>query len=177
MEKINLVKSDKCKVYLRAITSEDTDMVVEWRNSKEVVENFIYRQPISLEEHKKWLETEVNTGLVHQFIICMSDSGKPVGSVYLQHFDEENHKAESGIFIGDADSKGKGIGTEAITLLKKYAFETLKLHKISARVLAYNTASVKMHEKAGYKIEAHLKDELLINGKYEDLILFGAINN
>jgi RimJ/RimL family protein N-acetyltransferase len=43
-------------------------------------------------------------------------------------------------------------------------------------VLAYNVASLKLHEKAGYNKEAYLKDELFIEGKYEDLVLFGAIN-
>jgi RimJ/RimL family protein N-acetyltransferase len=37
-------------------------------------------------------------------------------------------------------------------------------------------ASLKLHEKAGYLKEAYLKDELFIEGKYEDLVLFGAIN-
>ena len=51
------------------------------------------------------------------------------------------------------------------------------MHKVVARVLAGNTASVRLHEKSGYKQEAYLRDELFLDGKYEDLILFGAINN
>jgi UDP-4-amino-4,6-dideoxy-N-acetyl-beta-L-altrosamine N-acetyltransferase len=163
-------------IYLRPITVEDTDMVLSWRNKKEVVENFIYRKPITREEHLNWLATKVDKGLVHQFIVCLNEDNRPVGSVYLQHFDEENKKAESGIFMGDESIKGKGIGTEAIVLLKNYAFETLGLHKLMARVLAYNAASLRLHEKAGYIKEAYLKDELFIEGKFEDLVLFGAIS-
>jgi UDP-4-amino-4,6-dideoxy-N-acetyl-beta-L-altrosamine N-acetyltransferase len=163
-------------IYLRPITAEDTDMVVAWRNHDEVVKNFIYRKPISREEHLNWLETKVNTGLVHQFVVCMNEDDMPIGSVYLQHFDEENSKAESGIFLGDECEKGKGIGTESLRLLMKYAFEVLGLHKLMARALSYNMASLKLHEKAGYLKEAYLKDELFIEGKYEDLVLFGAIN-
>jgi UDP-4-amino-4,6-dideoxy-N-acetyl-beta-L-altrosamine N-acetyltransferase len=163
-------------IYLRPITVEDTDMVLSWRNKKEVVENFIYRKPITREEHLNWLATKVDKGLVHQFIVCLNEYNRPVGSVYLQHFDEENKKAESGIFMGDESIKGKGIGTEAIVLLKNYAFETLGLHKLMARVLAYNAASLRLHEKAGYIKEAYLKDELFIEGKFEDLVLFGAIS-
>jgi UDP-4-amino-4,6-dideoxy-N-acetyl-beta-L-altrosamine N-acetyltransferase len=174
------VKSDLIikgkQIYLRPITIEDTDMVLKWRNKKEVVGNYIYRKPITTEEHLNWLKTKVGTGLVHQFVVCMVEDGKPIGSVYLQHFELENKKAESGIFIGDDNVQGRGIGTEAVMLLKKYAFEDLGLHKLLARVLAYNIASLKLHEKAGYIKEAYLKDELYIDGKYEDLILFGAIN-
>jgi UDP-4-amino-4,6-dideoxy-N-acetyl-beta-L-altrosamine N-acetyltransferase len=163
-------------IYLRPITVEDTDMVLSWRNKKEVVENYIYRKPITREEHLNWLATKVDKGLVHQFIVCLKGDNRPVGSVYLQHFEEENRKAESGIFMGEESIKGKGIGTEAVVLLKNYAFETLGLHKVMARVLAYNAASLRLHEKAGYTKEAYLKDELFIEGKFEDLVLFGAIS-
>ena len=37
---------------------EDTDVVVRWRNEKIVVENFIYRKPISKEEHLNWLKNK-----------------------------------------------------------------------------------------------------------------------
>ncbi|MBQ1193111.1 MAG: GNAT family N-acetyltransferase, partial [Lachnospiraceae bacterium] len=87
----------------------------------------------------------------------------------------ENKKAESGIFLGEV--YGKGIGTQAYKLLLDYAFNELGMHKVVARVLAGNTASVRLHEKSGYKQEAYLRDELFLDGKYEDLILFGAINN
>lgn len=164
------------QVYLRPITVEDTDVVVRWRNEKIVVENFIYRKPISKEEHLNWLKNKVDTGLVHQFIICRNEDDLPLGSIYLQNFEEDNKKTEWGIFLGEKEAFGHGVGTEAAKLLLKHAFENLDYHKVVSRVLAYNKASVRMNEKAGYVQEAYLKDELFLDGKYEDLIFFGAIN-
>lgn len=163
-------------VYLRPITIADTDMVVKWRNEKAVVENFIYRKPVTRKDHLNWLETKVDKGLVHQFIICMNSDGFPVGSIYLQNFEVDNKKAEWGIYIGEEKAYGKGVGTEAAKLILNYAFENLGMHKVVSRVLAYNQASIRMNEKAGYVKEAYFKDELYIEGKYEDLIMFGAIN-
>ncbi len=163
-------------IYLRPISEADTDLVLSWRNQKNVVENFIYRKPISKEEHLNWLKNRIDTGLVHQFIICKNENDKPIGSIYLQNFDEESRQAEEGIFIGETDIQGKGIGAEAAILMINYAFEELKLHKLKARVLGYNIASRKMHEKAGYIQEACFKDELYLDGRYEDLIFFGIIN-
>lgn len=164
------------QVYLRPITLEDTDMVVRWRNGKTVVENFIYRKPVSKEEHLNWMKNKVDTGRVHQFVICRNEDDMPVGSIYLQNFEEENKKGEWGIFLGEKEAYGKGIGTEAAKLILAYGHETLGLHKVISKVLAYNRASVRMNEKAGYTQEAYLRDELFLDGKYEDLILFGAIN-
>lgn len=164
------------QIYLRPITIEDTDNVVRWRNDRKIVENFIYRKNISREEHLNWLHNKVEAGQVIQFIICDRQTDKPLGSIYLQNFNEESRQAEEGIFLGEEEAYGRGIGTEAAELVLKYAFETLKLHKLTARVLSYNQGSRKMHEKAGYVMESYLKDELFLNGKYEDLIFYGAIN-
>lgn len=164
------------QIYLRPITADDTEIVVRWRNKPAVMGNFIHRKPVSREEHENWLADKVYKGLVHQFIVCRNEDDMPLGSVYLQHFEEEHKKAEEGIFIGEEQVYGKGIGTEAAKLMLRYVFEELRLHKVVARVLAYNKASIRTHEKAGYVQEAYFKDELFLDGKYEDLIFFGAVN-
>lgn len=162
-------------VYLRPITMEDTKLVVRWRNQPSVVRNFIYRKPISCKEHEEWLTNKVFKGLVHQFVICANEGDIPLGSVYLQNFEKEHKRAESGVFLGE-EACGRGVGTEAVRLMADYAFETLGMHKLTARVLAHNMASRRLHEKAGYIQEAYLKDELFLDGQYEDLILFGAFH-
>lgn len=165
------------KIYLRPITMEDTDLVVKWRNDERVVQNFIYRKPISREEHINWMEQKVATGKVIQFIICDMQTDKPLGVVYLQNIEEEHSKAEEGIFLGEEEAFGRGIGTEAAKLMIQYAFETLGLHKLTARVLAYNIASRRMHESAGYEQEAYFKEELYLEGHYEDLIFYGILHH
>lgn len=165
------------KIYLRPITMEDTERVVKWRNSENVVKNFLYRKPISKQEHIDWFNTKVRTGKVHQFIICGKVDDMPLGSVYLQNFDDENKKAEYGIFIGEQGAYGCGIGTVSLGLLLKYGFEELLLHKIFGRILSYNKASIVIAQKSGCVQEAYLKEEIFINGKYEDLIFMAKINN
>lgn len=164
------------QVYQRPITAEDTEMVVRWRNRPEVVTNFIYRRPVSRDDHQRWLEDKVFRGLVHQFVVYGNEGDVPLGSVYLQNFEEEHRRAESGIYMGAEQTRGKGFGTEAVKLMADYAFGTLGIHKLTARVLAHNMASRRLHEKAGYVQEACLRDELFLDGRYEDLILYGAIN-
>lgn len=164
------------QIYLRPITAEDTDMAVRWRNQPGVVENFIYRKPISRQDHENWLENKVFKGLVHQFIICRNEDDKPLGSAYLQNFAEESRRAEWGIYLGEEQAYGKGVGTEAGNLILDYAFNTLGLHKVVSRVLARNKASARMSEKVGSIQEAYLRDELFLDGRFEDLILFGIFN-
>ncbi len=164
------------QIYLRPITADDTELAVRWRNQPSVVANFLYRKPITPKDHEDWLANKVFKGLVHQFIVCRNEDDKPLGSAYLQNFDEESRRAEWGIYLGEEQTYGKGVGTEAGHLILDYAFNTLGLHKVVSRVLARNTASARMSEKVGSIQEAYLRDEYFLDWQYEDLILFGIFN-
>ena len=106
------------QIYLRPICAADTDRVVRWRNDKNVVKNFIYRIPLSREAHLDWLKNKVERGYVHQFVICRNEDKMPLGSVYLQNFEEQNKKAEEGIFLGEEQAYGhRGCKTNAAICL------------------------------------------------------------
>ena len=102
---------DGAAVTLRPITDADTDLIVKWRNTPSVVQNFIFRQTFTPEMHRSWLATKVATGQVVQYIIVDKADGKPVGSVYYRDIDPHNRSAEYGIFIGEESARGKGLGT------------------------------------------------------------------
>lgn len=163
------------RIYLRPITMQDTDLIVTWRNEDRVRRNFIYQAPFTREGHENWMRTKVAAGEVVQFIICEKETDRPVGSVYFRDIDRSNKKAEYGIFIGEADSAGKGIGSETARLAVDYARDVLKLHKLLLRVFADNMAAVKSYQNAGFVQEALLKDEFLQNGQYRDLILMAVL--
>ena len=162
-------------IYLRPITMEDTDLIVRWRNSQRVRRNFIYQAEFTKEGHEAWMRNKVATGEVIQFIICLEENSRAVGSVYFRDIDRNDRKAEYGIFIGEADAAGKGIGTQTAKLAVAYARDVMKLHKLILRVFADNTAAVRSYEKAGFVQEAYLKDEHFINGAHRDLLLMAVI--
>lgn len=163
-------------IFLRPMTKEDTDLIVNWRNSDAVRKHFIYREPFTRESHLRWLETVVNTGRAVQMMVCEKPAGRPVGSVYIRDIDPKHHKGEYGIFIGEEDARGRGIGTAAARLMIRYAFEELKLHKLFLRVFADNRRAVRSYEKAGFQQEGCLRDDVCVEGEYRDMILMAVIN-
>ena len=108
-------------------------------------------------------------------MICEIASGRAVGSVYIRDIDREHNKAEYGIFIGEAEARGRGIGTGAAKLMLRYCFQEEKLHRVYLRALAGNDRAVRSYEKAGFVKEACLKDDVFLNGKYCDIIWMAAI--
>ena len=157
------------------ITDADTDLIVKWRNTPSVVQNFIFRQTFTPEMHRSWLATKVATGQVVQYIILDNADGKPVGSVYYRDIDNHNRSAEYGIFIGEESARGKGLGTEAARLFTDFGFAGLHLHRISLRVLAENAAARRSYEKAGFVQEGVFRDMELLDGAYRDVVFMAKL--
>lgn len=164
------------QVYIRPITEQDTDLIIEWRNSEAVRPYFIYQKPFTREGHLNWLKTMIETGCGYQFIVCRIEDDEPIGCTYLRDYDREHNKIEYGVFLGSENIKGQGIGTEILGLTLQFAFDTLKVHKVFARAFADNQASIRSFLKGGFTKEAYLKDEVRVNGEYRDIVLLGIIN-
>lgn len=163
-------------IYLRLMTKEDTDSIIKWRNSDRVRKNFIDRNLFTVEGHERWIETMIKPGHAVQFLIVEKSTEKPIGSVYLRDIQKTHRKAEYGIFIGEETAAGKGYGTQAAKLMLQYGFDVLKLHKIYLRALAENKQAIRSYEKAGFQKEGFLRDEVLVDGSFYDLIWMAVIN-
>ena len=169
-------KDEEAGIYLRLMTYGDTDNIVAWRNSDAVRRNFIYQELFTRESHENWIHTMVETGKVVQTIICELSTNQPLGSVYIRDIDRHHNKAEYGIFIGEPQARGRGIGTAAAKLMLRYCFEEEKLHRVFLRAFATNQQAIRSYEKAGFVKEALLRDDVCIDGKYCDIVLMGVLN-
>ena len=168
-------QDEKAGIYLRLMTYEDTDLIVTWRNSDAVRRNFIYQELFTREGHENWIRTQVDTGRVVQTIICDIATDRPLGSVYIRDIDRHHNKAEYGIFIGEADARGRGVGTAAAKLMLRYCFEEEALHRVYLRAFADNQQAIGSYERAGFKREGLLKDDVCIDGVYRDIVWMAAV--
>ena len=83
-------------------------------------------------------------------VYLFSSNKIAISSIYFRDIDHDNKKAEYGIFIGEADAAGRGIGSETARLAADYARDVLKLHKLMLRVFADNVGAVKSYQNAGF---------------------------
>lgn len=162
------------RLLFRPINVDDTDMVLKWRNSEAIRNNFIYRREITREDHLSWLRNRVETGEVIQFIIIEKDTDTPIGSVYVRDIDRDRMTGEYGIFIGEEDARGRGYGTETAKAMVKYFFEDLKFNKLTLRVLAKNKAAARSYENAGFKADE--TKSITINYTDTDIIFMSVCN-
>lgn len=173
---MNEYRDREVGIYLRLMTCGDTDLIVEWRNCDAVRKRFVYREPFSREGHENWIRSMIETGKAVQMMICDLEKGTPLGSVYIRDIDRQHNKAEYGIFIGEPSARGRGVGTAAAKLMLRYCFEEERLHRIFLRVFADNRQAIRSYEKAGFRQEGFLRDDVRIDGQYCDMVWMAAVN-
>lgn len=95
-----------------------------------------------------------------------------IGTLSLHNIDWITRRGEIGYMIGESSCWGRGISTEAVSLITDYGFNRLNLNKITAGVTAGNEGSVKVLLKNGYKQYATEPQEYYLEGKYLDVERF-----
>ena len=74
------------------------------------------------------------------------------------------------------DRKGLGYGRESLKLLLAWTFETKKFHRVWIDCKEYNSIALNLYESLGFVREGLLREILLTNGVYENLIVFGMLD-
>ena len=72
--------------------------------------------------------------------------------------------------------KGLGYGREAFKLLMKWSFEIKKFHRAWLDCKDYNEIAIHLYTSEGMTQEGLIRETLLTNGVYENLIIFGMLN-
>lgn len=102
------------------------------------------------------------------FLICRLPDCRILGSINLsQIFLGGFRSAYLGYYLG-ARYAGQGYMTEAMSLMLKYAFIHLKLHRLEANVQPDNAASVALIKRAGFIREGYSRRYLKIGGRWRD---------
>ena len=155
-------------VELRKLTLSDTSNIVKWRNSLEVKKNLYSQKDVTEEQHIDYFKKYVITNKIVQFIIVVD--GVDCGTTFLKNIDEEKREAEFGIFIGEAEYRGRGISPIATQIIVDYGFNVLELKRIYLTVLEDNIPAIKGYLKAGF-----IKTGLIENGYCRNGVSYNII--
>lgn len=147
----------------------------EWANDPGVMRLMGRAAPVDEAEHEVWFQTVVSRADCAYFAIELTDGSLHVGNIWLWAIDPRHRKAELRVVIGDPESRHLGLGSEAIDLLCRHAFETLHLHRIYAYVLVINPAGRRAFERAGFSLEGTLTDDRWQGDGFTDTALLARL--
>ena len=109
-------------------------------------------------------------------ILAIDVGGLAVGAVGISRgTDVERYTAEIGYWLGEP-YWGRGIVTEAVTLLTAHAFEQGNVLRLFALPFSSNARSARVLEKAGYEREGVLRASAVKYGQPRDQLLYARVN-
>lgn len=164
-------------VTLRQMTHDDLQMVCDMFNDPEM-ENYVvgWSFPLSIEQQKQWYEKNINDQQNFRFVIDTPDDGS-VGIATLTEIDWKNRRALHGIKLASKERRTKGIGTDTVMALMRYAFDELGLHRLDGAWFDFNSASKALYTKCGWKEEGVRRDYIYKQGRWRDLIVVGILDS
>src|SRR6188508_1815625 len=112
-------------IYLRALEPNDLEFVYAMENDQSIWEVSNTYTPYSRFLIRQYLENahqDIYEAKQLRLAICSRDNLKAIGLIDLFEFDPKNNRAGIGILVQNAGFRNKGIGSEALELLIRYAF-------------------------------------------------------
>lgn len=176
------------RIRLRRIERDDLSRCVAWLNDPEVRRHLALRFPMSLAHEQQWFEQQLGAEPAAQpFAIdaraesIMPDSADPawtpVGVCGFHAVEWPDRSAELGLFIGHADFRGAGYGTDVVRTFVAWAFRTLNLNRVHLRVFEDNGPAVRCYEKAGFRLEGRQRQSRWQDGRYVDTLLMAVLRD
>jgi RimJ/RimL family protein N-acetyltransferase len=128
---------------------------------------------------ERWLgryELGWQNGSCAGFAIRGADDGAMLGFAALVHLDLEHAQGEIGYML-DPAARGRGVATSAVALLTRWAFDELGLTRIELRIDTENTASARVAERAGYRLDGVLRSLAFKDGLRTDTAVWSRLRS
>lgn len=109
--------------------------------------------------------------------IWLKGEDAPIG-MHMVFLSDAAGEAITGIFLGDAAWRGKGVAVEAKRAAIADLFERYDIHRVTSWVNARNYASLHMTMRLGFKQEAQMREQVvLLDGSRTDFLGFGMLRS
>lgn len=168
----------KHRIYLRPLREDDYLVSYHWRNDSEIqamVAGHVYF--VSPETERRWVLDAINSRDRIVLAICLVENDKYIGNVMLQDIDWINRTCRVPFMIGDKTERHKGYAIEARMMMLRFAFEERGMRRVTAYILEENRASVRLHERCGFRREGMLRQSIYKNGRFHNQIVMGLLRD
>lgn len=161
-------------VTLRPLHIDDVDAIGKWRNLEEMRQLLNVDYPVTYERIREWVQGAIanrDANPAHiPLAICVDKQF--VGCCGLHEISLRHRHATLGIYIGDAEKRGGGVGSAVYEMLLRYAFRELDLRVVDAHVYGQNEPSKRLHLTSGFVLVGCKPEWELRDGAYQDLLTY-----
>lgn len=163
-------------VTLRELRPSDAASLFALLTTDEVL-RFISPAPNSVDAFERfiaWAERQRAAGVYTCFAVTVNGYDTAIGIFQIRELESGFRTAEWGFAIG-SPFWGTGVFQEAAHLALGFAFDTLGVHRLEARVAVRNGRGTRALIKLGAVQEGVLRKSFLRGSEYVDQTMFGII--
>jgi RimJ/RimL family protein N-acetyltransferase len=151
---------------------DDASSIARYANNRKIWTNLrdAFPYPYSKNDALAYISRSLQTDPRVAFAIATEREA--IGSIGLMPGkDVHRFSAELGYWLAEPFWR-RGIMTEAVKAVSKYALETLGFSRIYAEPYATNTASARVLEKSGFVLEGIMRASVFKDGRVLDQFLY-----
>lgn len=131
--------------------------------------------PYTEQDGKDYILDMLSANEDDTFAFAITVDNKVVGSIgVFRQGNIHRQTAELGYYVAE-EYWGKGIMTEAVKQICECVFDKSDIIRIYAEPFAYNIASCRVLEKAGFQYEGTLRSNAVKNGKAIDMKMYSLL--
>ena len=160
---------------VRSWRPADADSLAAHANNRRIWINLrdAFPHPYTIHDAREFIRAIRSRSPETTFAITVGDEA--VGSIgFVLHRDVERVSAEIGYWLAEP-FWGRGITAEALGAVTTLAIQQHGLTRIYAVPFAWNAASCRVLEKAGYVLEARLRRSAIKDGRITDQMQYAYI--
>ncbi|WP_060205280.1 GNAT family N-acetyltransferase [Sporosarcina koreensis] len=152
---------------------EHYEKSVEWLNDPNVYKLFGITRRITRQSHAEWVKSLNNT---YMWAIYDVKHYKYCGNLLL-FYNPIHRSAFFQIYLGDPQSRGKGLGESALIAMINYAFENLNFHRIWLQVFPDNKKAIRLYEKLGFIYEGIERESHYSEKKFKNQLRYSILKS
>lgn len=157
--------------------SAATGPYLSWMQDAEILRfleaRFSVHTPESLAAFIRSMNDNPDALLLGMFL---KEDARHIGNIKLGPISREHARGDIGLLIGDKSVWGRGLATEAIAAVTRFAFDQLNLNRLYAGCYGGNDGSARAFVKAGWTIEAQLPRYWRLGDGWADHVILGCLN-
>lgn len=119
-------------------------------------------------EYLTYIGQRYRTGDFYDWSVVHREDGHMIGTCGFTSFNCPADSAEIGYVLNPA-YQGQGLATEAVRCVLTFGFEELGLHRIEARFMEGNQASLRLMERVGMTFEGYARESMRVKGKFRTI--------
>lgn len=165
------------RVRLDAVCRADLPTIAGWWSDGAAQRRYdaVPAMPKDPEQMVTWLEAARGSSTDFRFAVRLVGDGALIGLVEIDGILWNHRVGWVSLLIGDAGARGRGFGTEAMSLALRFAFHELNLHRLQLTVFDYNSPAISLYERLGFVREGVYRQFLARDGARHDMLLYGLL--